>query len=548
MIFDEGDIDCVEELKKPAKKVLKIGEAIKYDPFERRVGLWNEIRENYDRYLDGNCGSFLKDLDMHFRSQFDAALLVLATSFKENGEEFKPAERFSNEEIELYRKIERYNVFEILSIEDLLKRIVSRDDEVLELFRDYYVYMDKWVDKILDDPSLKLTIRFYLKRKWEDYKGKLNEAVSKAIVELDWFRKLISQWEKEAEGLAEKKVKKVAAEIKAEVEAEATRFVEEEKRKVEEEARGIEGLKDEIVRREEEVREKEDELRVKEEEIRKAIEELRGFKEKVEKGNRFVDAGRAKLYEMNFIGRIEHKLGKEVELFGKTFKLDEVREGREIDTSRYIGMKSRWGVLAERDAKNLPENRYVVVRLVEKKLLGGKRSYVLKAVFASRVDKYAEYGFDVDPLELKDVNVYVVDARDEAKREGRIMVLCLASPTGFEDAVKEHVNSEEFHRNFLSRYLSVLLVDLETGKLIYNPHDSIAKEFAKICEIEMDEEKKERTKRCVEGMMGGKDWITFKDALACGDEALVKAAFYEIAEEKRWKVRYVDGVGLVLMK
>ena len=45
-----------------------------------------------------------------------------------------------------------------------------------------------------------------------------------------------------------------------------------------------------------------------------------------------------------------------------------------------------------------------------------------------------------------------------------------------------------------------------------------------------------------------KDWVTFKDALSCGNEAIVKAVFYELAEEKEWKVKYVEGVGLVLMK
>ena len=548
MIFKEGNIDCVEKLKRPAEKVLKIGEAVKYDPFERRVGLWNEIRENYDRYLDGECGSFLSDLDNHFRSQFETALLVLAASFRENGEEFKPAERFSDKEIEAYKRIERYNVFEILSIDDVMRKLVSKDDELLGLFRDYYVYMDKWVDKILDDPSLKLPVRFYLKRKWESYKGKLNEAVSIAIVELDWFRKLISRWEREAESLAEKKVEEFAAGIKAKAEAEVARAVEEERRKVEEEAKRIESLKEEIVKKEEEVKAKEDELKVKEEEVRKVIEELRGIKEKVEKGSRFVDVGRARNYEMNFIGRIEHKLGKEVEIFGKTFKVEGVREGKEVNTSRFIGMKSRWGVLTEKDVKNLPENRYIVARLVEKKLLGGKRSYILKAIFVSRVDRYVEYGFDIDPLELKDINVYVVDARDEAKQKNETVVLCLASPTGFEEVVREHVNSDEFHRNFLSRYLSVCLVDLETGKLIYNPHDSVAKEFARICEIEIDEEKKSRVRKCVDGMMEGRDWMTLSDALKCGDEVIVRAAFYELAEERKWKVKYVEGVGLVLMK
>ena len=35
-----------------------------------------------------------------------------------------------------------------------------------------------------------------------------------------------------------------------------------------------------------------------------------------------------------------------------------------------------------------------------------------------RVERYAESGYDTDPLELKDVNAYLVDARDEAREKG----------------------------------------------------------------------------------------------------------------------------------
>jgi len=476
-MFEEGKIECVERLLKPAKKVLKLGKEINYDPFEKRIGLWNEIRENYENYLDGSCGSFLPDLDHHFRSQFEVSLLVLASSFRCNKEDFKAAERFSDREIEVYEKINRYNVFEIINVDDIKKKIVSKDKELLRLFEDYYVYMDRWVEEVLGDPSFKLPLRYYLKNKWEGYKKKINEAIRSLITELDWFGNLISEWKRE--------------------------------------------------------------VREKEEKIRKIFEELRG-KERVEKGSRFVEVEEAKQYELNFIGRIERKLDKEIEIFGKKFKVEDVKEYREVESVKF-------GVLGDKDTKNLPENRYIEVKLVEKKLLGSKRRYTLKAVFASRIDKYAEYGFDTDPLELKDVNIYMTEARDKAKLEGYTVVLCLASPTGFEDAVKEHVSGDEFHKNFLSKYLSICLLDLETGKLIYNPHDEVAKEFAKICEIEIDAEKKSRVKRCVEGMIE-KDWVTFKDALACGNEAIVKAVFYELAEEKGWKVKYVEGVGLVLMK
>ncbi len=548
LVFREGDVKCVEELLKPAKKVLRLGSSINHDGYEKRVSLWNQIRENYDTYLDGKCGNFLKDLDEHFCSQFEAALLYLAMSFRENGEEFKPAERFSQKEMEILRELDSYNVFEIYSVDDLKKKVVGRDSEIMDLLRKYYLFADRWFEGAIEDPSIKLPIRFYVKNRWQRYKDKLNQAVSGLITELDWFRKLVSEWEQEAARYAGRKVEEIRKMLAEEVERE----IETKKEELRKEFEEIERIKVDIEREKEDIEEKKRELHAMEDIIKSEREKLREIKVKIERGSRFVEMGRAKQYEMNFIGRIERGLGDEVKLFGKTFKVEDIREKREVDTSRFIGMKSGSGVLTERDVKSLPENRCLEAKLVEKKLLGGKRRYVLKAMFASRVKRFAEIGFDTDPLELEDVNIYMVEARDEVRGEmrqkGDVTVLCIASPTGFDSDVKGHICSDEFHRNFLSRYLSVILVDLETGKLIYNPHDEVAKEFAKICEMEIDEEKKARVRRCVEANMEGKEWLALSDVVDCGDEAVTRAVFYELAEEKGWRVRYVEGVGLVAMR
>lgn len=667
-MFKEGDTKCVEALLKPAKKALKVGREIEYDPYEKRVGLWNEISENYDKYLDGECGEFLNDLDNHFRSLFATSLLLLAVGFKENGEDFKPAGRFNKKEVEAYKQIERYNVFEILTIEDIEKRIISEDEELLKLFKDYYVYMDKWVDETLNDSSIKLPVRFYLKNKWGNYKSNIDQAVSNLIVKLNWFRRLVEKWKsgrddkppidellkpvnwvlkhdsikfetynertklwneiKENHSKYLEEDYKLSSDIDNQYRAQfemalltlATSFKEngeefedaerfsdkeiEAYQKIKHysilENYNANELKNRVTERDDEIIDlfkdyytymneeaskilnhssikepisyylnnkwKEYKSKLSEaavilyrdlEWFRKMVDEWVGQKrtpiQPTDK-SRLVEAGKAKQYERNFIGRLEKKLEDEVSIFGKTFEIEnEIKEGKEVDVSKYIGMRSKYGVLTTKDVANLPENMIRTAKLVEKKMIGKKmigkkREFTLKGIFASRVERYADYGSDTDPLGLKDVNSYIAEASEEARKNGEVTVLCLASPTGFDEDVGEHINSEDFHRNFLSKYLSVLLLDLETGKLIYNPHDNTAKEFAKICEMETDEEKRHETKNCIMNMMKGKDYVLFKDALACGEEDIVKAVFYEVAEEKGWKVRYVEDVGLVLMK
>ncbi|HII00934.1 TPA: hypothetical protein HA351_04535 [Methanosarcinaceae archaeon] len=603
-MFAEGNIECVEKLLKPAKRVLKVGMPVKHDAFERRVDLWNKIRMNYDSYLDEECGTFLKDLDQHFCSLFDGALLVLAASFRENGEFFGAANIFSAEEVALYRKIERYNLFEILSADDIRKKLLQKDDKVLELLRDYYVSMDSWVSEQLDNPSLRLTLRYYLKKKWDSYKEKLNMAVSSSVLELDWLKSLIKSWESATDAKVEASTRELGAEkervdaerelAEAELEKLGTEkaLTEESLRQAEaEKARANEQIQDlssEKEATESRFREMQAERSGSEEQIKALESEKAKFEEQVAalaaekelavkqaleiasekarveakfrqlseekalmegKGSRYVKLEEVKQYELNFIGRVEHKLGNSVTLAGKNYKVDSPREVKHVDTSRFA---ESFG-LSERDLKNLPENRALLASFVEKKLLGKKQRYDLKALFSARVEKYAESGYDTDPLELKDVNAYLVDARDEAREKGESALLCLASPTGFEAAVGSYISSDDFHRNFLSKYLSVCLLDLETGKQLYNPQDALAKEFAGICEMETETEKSEKLKlevrKAIEDGLLVKDYVVFGDLMkSFGDTPALKSLFYDYADDRNLKIQFVEDVGLVLMR
>jgi hypothetical protein len=558
-LFAEGNIDCVKKLLKPANRVLRIGVPIKHEAFEHRVELWNRVRMNYENYLNEECGSFLKDLDQHFCSLFDGALLVLAASFQDNGEFFKAANVFSDAEVELLRNIERYNLFEILSAEDIKKKLIQKDDSILELLKDYYVSMDSWVDEQLEDPALRLTLRYYLKKKWDGYKEKLNFAVSSSVLELDWLKSLIVSWEHTTKTRVEAAEKKIEAEkvrneeqvlkIKAQKENSDARLkiMEAEKARDEEQIKAIESEKN---RAKEQIQA----LTAEKEQIEEKVRKFTAEKALAEgKGSRYVKIEEVKQYELNFIGRLENKLGDLVTFLGKPYKVEDLREIKQVDTS---GFAASFG-LSTLDLKNLPENRSLLGALTEKKLLGKKQHYQLKACFSARVEKYAEMGFDTDPLGLKDLNACLVNSRDEAKEKGECLLLCLASPTGFDDTIDTYLSSEDFHRNFLSKYLSVCLLDLETGKLLYNPHDEVAKELAKLCELETETEKNEKIKISVkktleEGFLL-KDFIILEDvAKSFGRESAVKSAvkpaFYEYANEKGYAVKFLEEVGLVMMK
>jgi len=132
------------------------------------------------------------------RSRFDAALVALASVFIGNGEEFSQVSLYSAEEVAVWQTIERYNVMDLLSRDELRNRIIKRDSDVLRLLQDYYVTMNSYVESTLDNPEIRLTLRYYLKRRWNEYRGKMDAAIADAITNLAWMQDLVREWERKS--------------------------------------------------------------------------------------------------------------------------------------------------------------------------------------------------------------------------------------------------------------------------------------------------------------------------------------------------------------
>lgn len=190
-----GDMDCLEKLLHPARIVLKTGRPIRHESIEYRIALWNELRSSLDRFMREECGIFLEEVDLHVRSQFDAALVALASAFLENGEDFPQASRFSSKEIGIWQKIDRYAVMDLLSQEEIRNRVIGKESGLLDLLRDYYVTMKEYVWTTLEDPEIRITLRYYLKRRWNGYRGKMDAAIASAVLELEWMQQIVEEWE-----------------------------------------------------------------------------------------------------------------------------------------------------------------------------------------------------------------------------------------------------------------------------------------------------------------------------------------------------------------
>ncbi|GEM_PF-6588437 len=189
-MFKEGNRECIDKLLRSSRFVLETGLAIRAEPYDKRIALWQEIKTNAEKYRQGECGTFLPDLNTHFTARFDASLLLLVVTCKQNKEQFEGFNYFSAGEIEAFETIDKFGYFRILSKKEIAKKISSKDEKTLALLRDYSVSMKQRMDEILNDAAIRDTVRSYLKKQWDENTKKVGDAIAIAGIDLDWFASL----------------------------------------------------------------------------------------------------------------------------------------------------------------------------------------------------------------------------------------------------------------------------------------------------------------------------------------------------------------------
>ncbi|MHC1592862.1 MAG: hypothetical protein ACXQT1_02130 [Methermicoccaceae archaeon] len=495
MWWKEGDIECIRALLKPAKRVNGIdGPTLDAESTDKRVEWWNEIKQNLGQYLDGKCGQFYDTLDNAHKAELYLALLRLASSFQRKAEDFPPAEMFSERELMALEKLERFNAFDILTPDDVERRLVSGDRNMAELLSEYYTALRGQVDGMLDEPEIKLPVRAALKKIAERRVGVLEDSLKQAF-DVGWVRKLLE----ESDAEVEQKVQELTEEQDA--------ALDEERVGIAQERAAIEREKETM---ESERREKEGLERRREQLLQRAKDT-----------GRLVRKDEASAMELSFMERIEKRLNSDKLVLGG------------------VSYKRKGSV--QRDEKSLE------AALSEKKHWKAKQLSVY-AVFASHEQSYTEYGIDPDPLELGEVTDLLKRHLTPPKKDNARRVLCIGSPTGFEEKARAFISSDEFHRTFASGNLSVSLLDLETGELIFNSPDECASLMKDLFELEFDEEKLERTKRCIRTALAERDHISVEKTAELCDvgEDMAKRAFYALKPE--FTVSYIEEVGLVIMR
>lgn len=263
--------------------------------------------------------------------------------------------------------------------------------------------------------------------------------------------------------------------------------------------------------------------------------------------NRFVRVDQARSYELNFIGRLETKVTQS----GTKF-LDPIRKGEFVpsrdelhhshaDLEDHLTTDLR---VNPKDLPTYPHNTNCTFEAVKKRFLREDLKAVITSTFLSHIDTYAKLGFDTRPIVLADF-LRLMDAIGKVGDTFRVVGVC--SATGFDEGVKGYVSSDDFHRNFVSQYVAMCLVDWETGEVIHNRLDERIAPFIPLFEPEFDREKQETVKKFInEQRYTEPVLILSKVASTTGvDTHIVKKAFYDLEKAGQGNV-YRVGEDLAL--
>ena len=258
---------------------------------------------------------------------------------------------------------------------------------------------------------------------------------------------------------------------------------------------------------------------------------------------RLVTGEDAKLYELNYIARFDAKMHEfpvriQNPIEDKNYKINAWGDGH---VRMSAGSGSDFG----------PENLRSVyaVEVRKYRVFGEKvRKVVVEAVSFSHLDEHKEYGFDTRRVGLSGFLTILGDLIPDAELGRYLHVIGVASPTGWDERVVSEIQSEGFAHNYVSRFVSVCLVDSVTGEVFYNPSDERIAAFVEFFKPEFDRERVERVRQLVMDGFKVKDYVWLEDVVSESGEArdIVHRAFTGLVDGGGYRMRWIEDEGAVV--
>ena len=275
-------------------------------------------------------------------------------------------------------------------------------------------------------------------------------------------------------------------------------------------------------------------------------------------GSDVVTAATAKLFEMDYVGRFDtsmHEVGT-LELPDGTFNVPDGywdgRSGRRSAAPRMVQLLEEAGRSGDR-VDTYPANPATRYEVTESRYLGLSESTeaLIEATVRSDLEAYADTGFDATPADVDDLLEAVNDAVRTAELNDAPYLLGIASPTGWTDRVERRIADDDVARTTYSRRVSVCLVDLRDGRVIYDRSDPFVSDNVELFERAVEAE---RAEECADAVRRdyvdplGRETVGLDEV--CDEQGferhVVKRAFERLDSAGEAEQFYVDGDGLAI--
>lgn len=269
-----------------------------------------------------------------------------------------------------------------------------------------------------------------------------------------------------------------------------------------------------------------------------------------------VSASTARLFEMDYLGRFDTTMHEAATLAlpDEVFEVPEDywdgRSERRNEASRMTQLLDEYD---GGDVSSYPVNPTARYEITESKYLGlsEETQMVIEATVFSHLEPQAMNGFDAVPADVDDLLSFVNDAVESAQGQAVPHLLGIASPTGWSDDVREFVAGHELSRARYSRHVSVCLIDLKNGELIYDDSDSVVTDNIDLFERTV---RAETVEDCVSMLRDqyvtalDRDTVMLEEVVAESDfdRHVVKQSFDRLESEGDGEQFYIEEHGLTL--
>jgi hypothetical protein len=170
------DNDRLSTIMEPVRLIFTYDlEKLSHEDEVKKIQLWNELK-NSESIFDRELGMDLPpDLRADIASQFSFAELRLAVAEQSEVEPTSISNVFNGTELSIVPDYDKYNIFDIASANELAERMQRKND--IYHLAIQYVKEYSSLDAILESPQIRVDLKIFLKKRYQERLNKVNEGI-----------------------------------------------------------------------------------------------------------------------------------------------------------------------------------------------------------------------------------------------------------------------------------------------------------------------------------------------------------------------------------